>query len=115
MGEVKNLKSARGLQFKYTIPVYGSCTFLERRGDATPMLIIQAEKEKPKKRKLCLKVKNANFLNVEYHEISGAYHAFDDARFVKIKKDVAGNKMKYSENAVAEAKQIIKSFFSTIE
>tara|TARA_B100001123_G_scaffold339446_1_gene384484 strand:+ start:166 stop:438 length:273 start_codon:yes stop_codon:yes gene_type:complete len=60
IGEVTNLRSASGLQFKYTIPVYGSCTFLERRGDATPMLIIQAEKEKTQKRKLCLKVKNAN-------------------------------------------------------
>ena len=115
IGEIKNLKSSGGLKFKYSIPVYGSCTFLERRGDKIPMLIIQAEKENPKKRKLCLKVKSANFFNVKYHEISGAYHAFDDARFKKIKKDVAGNKMKYSESALAEAKQTIESFLSAID
>ena len=112
-GEVKDLKSAGGLQFKYTIPVYGSCTLLERRGDNVPTLIIQAEKEKPKKRKLCLRVRNRDFPNVIYHEIAGAYHAFDDPKFSEIKIDVAGNKMKYNEEAVTKAKNLIENFIKS--
>jgi hypothetical protein len=80
-----------------------------------PMLIIQAEKESPKKRKLCLKAKSANYPDVEYHEIFGANHTFDNTRFKKIKKGAVSNKIKYSESILVRVKQTIENFLSTID
>jgi len=114
MGEIKDLKSAEGRKFKFAIPVYGNCTLLEMRGDRIPTLIIQAEKEKPRKVKLCHKARDQKFSNVTYHEIKKAYHAFDDKRFTKISTDVAGNKMLYSQEATEEAKRLIKKFLGTL-
>jgi len=114
MGEIKDLKSAEGRKFKFAIPVYGNCTLLEMRGDRIPTLIIQAEKEKPRKVKLCHKARDQKFSNVTYHEIKKAYHAFDDKRFTKISTDVAGNKMLYSQEATEEAQRLIKKFLGTL-
>ena len=114
-GEIKNLRSVEGRKFKFAIPVYGSCTLQNMRGDKIPTLIVQAEKEKPHKVKLCRKVKNNNFKNVTYHEIKKAYHGFDDKRQSEIFTDIAGNKMLYSVDATEEAKRIIKKFLKLVE
>lgn len=113
-GEIKNLKSPLGNAFKYAIPVYGSCTLFEGKGDKIPTLIIQAEKERTRKRQLCIAVRDKNFANVTYHEISGAYHAFDDSTITSIKRDVAKNEMLYSSKAVKEAKSVIRNFLKKI-
>ena len=114
LGEIKDLKSAEGRKFNFAIPVYGSCTLQAMRGDKIPTLIIQAEKEKPRKVKLCRKVRDQKFNNVTYHEIKNAYHGFDDKKLTEIFTDVAGNKMIYSKNATQESKRIIKAFLNSL-
>ncbi|MEK9776199.1 MAG: dienelactone hydrolase family protein, partial [Quisquiliibacterium sp.] len=110
-GEIKGLKSSKGNKFKYAINVYGNCTLLERAGDNIPTLMLLAEKDTTKgKRTLCLEAEKKNFQNVVWHEIQGAYHAFDDESQKTGKTDVAGNKMEYSAEATSEAKKVIHDF-----
>jgi len=113
-GEIKNLTSPAGNKFGYAIPVYPNCTLWEWEGDQIPTLLITAEKDNVKgKHKACLKVKSQNFANLTYHEIKGAYHAFDD-KTAKGTKDVADNIMKYDESALNESKAVIAKFLETI-
>ena len=113
-GEVRNLKSPQGRQFKYAINVYGNCTLLERKGDNIPTLFILAEKDVAKgKRNSCLKVQDQGFNNLSFYDIKNAYHGFDDRTKTSLKKDVAGNEMLFSEAATTEAKKVIKKFLES--
>lgn len=111
-GEINDLKSPAGNKFKYAINVYGYCNWLERKGDNIPTLMLLAEKDTERgKRAICLEAQKKNFYNVIWHEIAGAYHAFD-AKESSGKTDPGGNKMKYSAAATKEAQEVIKEFLS---
>jgi len=113
-GEIKNLTSPAGNKFGYAIPVYPNCSLWDWAGDQIPTLLLTAEKDTARgKHKACLKIKSQNFPNLTYHEIKGAYHAFDDES-AKGSKDVGDNVIKYDEAALKEAKEVIAKFLKTV-
>jgi len=115
-GEIKDLKSSGGNNFKYAINVYGYCTLLERQGDNIPTLMLLAENDTAKgKHKMCEKAQDQGFENMSWHIIKDAYHAFDDDTQTSGKTDVGGNTMKYSKDATNEAKDVIRNFLEKVK
>lgn len=97
-----------GLRFRAGAALYSSCRTMSADQLTMPLTVINGALERLNGR--CRYV--ANRPKLEFRELPNAYHAYDNQRFVRVRKDVAGNKMLYNAEATEQARTLVEAFFA---
>jgi dienelactone hydrolase len=72
-----------------------------------PILQISAELD-TKLAASCTEV--AKSINMEFHVLPGAHHAFDQTQMTELKPDRMGNMMLYNANATEKSRALLRDF-----
>jgi dienelactone hydrolase len=94
--------------FNAAIAFYGRCNRLRRySGDDTPLMQVVPELDE-KRAKLCIAMGRTTPMSVKV--LKGAYHAFDNSDFSRMREDHIGNTMMYDRNATEKSQAMVKEF-----
>ena len=109
MGAIANRNpTVGGVGFKTGVILYAGCGHLGGSA-AFPVLAVLGSKEKFVD--VCRRMGNT-VPSLETKVIPGAYHAFDQPIFKKLRKDPAGHKVLYSAKATKQAQAYVKDFLA---